>query len=478
MSRNNHGYPQYPQRISGEKSQRPTTPMGERKRARTWDQPPPQQHQNMLLTQLLAIQQQSGIVQRAPQPPPNSLMNNVVANPQVFAQLSSLQAQQQQQRAQQQQQKQQRQARRLYIGNIPPSCTIDSLKMFFHERMREAGVWHPHASNDPPPIVDIQLNHDKGYAFIEFRGPLQATQAMGFDGVTLNGQALKVRRPTDYQPLPNLPQQHAHKMPLIQGAISTKVEDGPNKLFIGGIPSTMNDQQVRDLLQAYGRLKAFNLVKDGARGTSKGFAFCEYVDPKVTEIACQGLNHMKLQDKILIVQRASLGARGGSSTSSTDPYHQHTTTVGAGELTPSVNIMQQAGDILDLSKPLAPTLANLANHYDLLEESPVLVLYNCMSLSELRLEDFYNDLVIDMHEQCSKYGRLRSITIPKPPSRRASTHHRLPLTLGLGKVFVQFEKIEDASKAYQNLPGMKYNSRTVTVAFYPYKKYQQQLYNC
>lgn len=66
---------------------------------------------------------------------------------------------------------------------------------------------------------------------------------------------------------------------------------------------------MKDLLQTFGPLKAFNLVKDIATGLSKGFAFCEYLDDHVTDRACTGLNGMKLGDKQLLVQRASIGAK-------------------------------------------------------------------------------------------------------------------------------------------------------------------------
>lgn len=41
--------------------------------------------------------------------------------------------------------------------------------------------------------------------------------------------------------------------------------------------------------------------------TIQGIAFCEYVDPAVTDIAVEGLNGMELGDKHLKVQRASIG---------------------------------------------------------------------------------------------------------------------------------------------------------------------------
>jgi RNA recognition motif-containing protein len=40
------------------------------------------------------------------------------------------------------------------------------------------------------------------------------------------------------------------------------VPDSPNKVFIGGLPSYLNDDQVMELLKSFGELKAFNLVKE------------------------------------------------------------------------------------------------------------------------------------------------------------------------------------------------------------------------
>lgn len=91
--------------------------------------------------------------------------------------------------------------------------------------------------------------------------------------------------------------------------VSTNVEDTPNKIFIGGIPPNLNEADVRELLQVFGALKSFNLVRDTTTGASKGYAFCEYLDPNTTDNACKGLNGMKIVDKNLVVQRASVGSK-------------------------------------------------------------------------------------------------------------------------------------------------------------------------
>lgn len=39
---------------------------------------------------------------------------------------------------------------------------------------------------------------------LQFRSVEETTNAMAFDGIVLQGQSLKIRRPKDYQPIPGL----------------------------------------------------------------------------------------------------------------------------------------------------------------------------------------------------------------------------------------------------------------------------------
>lgn len=63
--------------------------------------------------------------------------------------------------------------------------------------------------------------------------------------------------------------------------------------------------QVRELLSAFGPLKSFHLVRDPGSPTSKGYGFCEYLDARVTAMACEGLHGMQLGDKTLTVRPAT-----------------------------------------------------------------------------------------------------------------------------------------------------------------------------
>ncbi len=154
-----------------------------------------------------------------------------------------------------------RQARRLYVGNITYQTNEQNIVAFFNEQMLKLKL----GTEPGEPAVSAQVNVDKGYAFVEFRHPEEATNAMSFDGIVFQAQSLKIRRPKDYTGPDVRPPSNIH----VPGVISTNVPDSPHKIFVGGLPTYLSDDQVIELLQAFGELRAFNLVKDTATGASR-----------------------------------------------------------------------------------------------------------------------------------------------------------------------------------------------------------------
>lgn len=130
-----------------------------------------------------------------------------------------------------------RQARRLYVGNIPFGVTEDEMMEYFNQQMHLSGL----AQAAGNPVLACQINLDKNFAFLEFRSIDETTQAMAFDGINFKGQSLKIRRPHDYQPMPGMSE---NSIQVPAGVISTVVPDSPHKIFIGGLPNYLNEDQV------------------------------------------------------------------------------------------------------------------------------------------------------------------------------------------------------------------------------------------
>ena len=174
-----------------------------------------------------------------------------------------------------------RQARRIYVGNIPFGFNEQEMIDFFNQQMHLSGL----AQAEGNPVLACHINRDKNFAFLECRSIDETTQCMAFDGINFKGQSLKLRRPHDYQPIPsntNL-EGGGSNINIPFGVVSTVVPDSPNKLFIGGLPNYLNEEQVKELLTSFGQLRAFNLVKDVTSGLSKGYAFAEYLDTTSTD---------------------------------------------------------------------------------------------------------------------------------------------------------------------------------------------------
>ncbi|XP_046854831.1 splicing factor U2AF 50 kDa subunit-like [Xenia sp. Carnegie-2017] len=325
-----------------------------------------------------------------------------------------------------------RQSRRLYVGNIPFGITEDLMVEFFNAKMQECGL----CTASGRPVITAQIDMEKNYAFLEFRSVEETTQAMAFDGIILQGQSLKIRRPKDYQAVPGL--MGDDSMVHVPGVVSTVVPDSPHKVFIGGLPNYLNEDQVKELLASFGELKAFNLVKDSATGLSKGYAFCEYVDMSITDVAIQGLNGMQLGEKKLIVQRASVGAKQNMN----NPE--------------AINMVPVQLQIpgLELNKVTTE------------QPTEVLCLMNMVQKEELFDDEEYEEIYEDVRDECSKYGNVVSVEIPRP-----TPEFEPP---GCGKIFVEFSSSSESKAAHQSLTGRKFSNRVVVVSYFELEKYHRK----
>ena len=62
-----------------------------------------------------------------------------------------------------------RQSRRLYIGSITPDINEQNLTDFFNSKMKEMNLGTGQPGN---PVLAVQCNYEKNYAFVEVRSTL------------------------------------------------------------------------------------------------------------------------------------------------------------------------------------------------------------------------------------------------------------------------------------------------------------------
>ena len=205
-----------------------------------------------------------------------------------------------------------RQSKRLFVSNFSASTSEESIIQFFNVQLNGLNV-----IEGSDPCISAQMAKGKDFAMLEFKTPGEATIALALDGINMessnamdtgaqaaNGgkEGLTIRRPKDYI-VPSATDDSDH----VEGVVSTVVPDTQNKIAISNIPLYFDDSQIKELLVSFGELKAFVLAKDSGTEESRGFAFCEYLDPTMTEIAVESLNGMEIGEQTLKVQRASIG---------------------------------------------------------------------------------------------------------------------------------------------------------------------------
>jgi splicing factor U2AF 65 kDa subunit len=205
-----------------------------------------------------------------------------------------------------------RQSKRLFVYNIPPGNTADSMVEFFNLHLNGLNV-----IKSQDPCLSALMSQNKKVALLEFKFPEEATVALALDGITMDdednmeaangnanghGRGLHVTRPKDY--IAPTPDPDAER---VEGQMTDKVPDSPNKIMVTNIPAHASDEAIIELLSAFGPLKAFILVKDADTEQSRGIAFCEYEDSEQTTKVVQNLNGMDLGGLLLVVKHASIG---------------------------------------------------------------------------------------------------------------------------------------------------------------------------
>ncbi|XP_033252644.1 splicing factor U2AF 50 kDa subunit-like [Drosophila miranda] len=356
-----------------------------------------------------------------------------------------------------------RQARRLYVGNIPFGVTEDDIMAFFNQQFLLLGDdCGGQLCLDGKAVLSCQANLDKNFAFIEFRSMQEATQATTFDGISFRGQVLKIRRPHDYHPVGSvgaaagagrIPDAVGGSASSVAGkflsssaetgslgseAISNLVPDSPHKIYMGGLPTCLNETQIKELLLSFGQLRGFNLVRDPSTTLSTGYAFFEYVDPLLTEQVSANLNGMQLGDR-----RIPSGRYAGTQ-----------------------QIPIQVPGLVATS--LTVSTAGLNN------ATQVLCLLNMVLPEELLDNEEYEDIRTDIEQECSKYGEVLSLKIPRPLASGAEGEGGVDSGTrpkGCGKVYVHFGTIEDSEKALGALSGRKFSGRIVIGSFFDRDKY-------
>jgi len=75
-------------------------------------------------------------------------------------------------------------------------------------------------------------------------------------------------------------------------------------LYVGNLPHSTTDAELRGLFEAHGAVEKVSMVTDRETGRSRGFAFVEMTDAGEAEKAIAALNGTELQGRALKINEA------------------------------------------------------------------------------------------------------------------------------------------------------------------------------
>ncbi|GBG29365.1 Kinesin-like protein KIF3B [Hondaea fermentalgiana] len=363
--------------------------------------------------------------------------------------------------------------RRLFIGNVEAVGEREMQDFFDGVLRRTTGD----RAGERHRVVNVFVHTEKRFAFVELSSPELATACLLLDGLDFHGRTLSVSRPNDYSAELSRNDGPVPALDLSEVKISSKrgsgangnggggggrpgethrgaIPDGPEKIFVGGIPHDLEDNEISELLESFGKLRALHVVRDNNTGRSKGFAFAQYEDPAVTDPAVNGLNNLSIRGRTLSVRRserlppgsgdakssnnAAGGGGGGSETS------RYPGSAPAGMPGPRGGDPSSSGSRMFDSNFPSPT--------------NILVLQNMVTQEDLGNPAEREEIAADIREECAQYGDLRYVLMPRA-------------NIGVTDVLVEYGEPHEALKAFFVLRGRTFAGRTVGCTFISVDEY-------
>jgi RNA recognition motif-containing protein len=77
-----------------------------------------------------------------------------------------------------------------------------------------------------------------------------------------------------------------------------------NKLFVGSLPWSVDDQGLQELFATHGEVVSARVITDRETGRSRGFGFVEYNDEASAQTALDAMNGAEIEGRTISVDFA------------------------------------------------------------------------------------------------------------------------------------------------------------------------------
>ncbi|CAL5371841.1 unnamed protein product [Camellia sinensis] len=341
-------------------------------------------------------------------------------------------------------------------------------------------------------IMDRNSRRSKGVGYIEFYDAMSVPMAIALSGHLLFGQPVMVK-PSEAEK--NLVQTNASGGGSVVGSYGAV----DRKLYVGNLHFNMTEFQLKQIFEAFGPVELVQLPTDPETGHCKGFGFIQFAQLEHAK-AAQSLNgKLEIAGRIIKVSSVTdhvgvqdSGAKaadfddddgGGLINSTWLTYgiipiqslnaqsrallmqkldRSGTATSVAGSLgVPVLNGATSSQQAITLpingqSAVLAPALPALVTSLasePIGKPSECLLLKNMFDPATETEPDFDLDIMEDVQEECSNYGRVKHIYVDNPSWNSA------------GYVYLRFETVEAAAIAQRAMHNRWFARRLISAVF-------------
>ncbi|KAF8401011.1 hypothetical protein HHK36_014314 [Tetracentron sinense] len=151
-------------------------------------------------------------------------------------------------------------------------------------------------------MKDKHTRRPRGFGFVTFANPDAVDEVLKDDHV-IDGRTVEVKRTVPREDM------------------QVKVGSKTKKIFVGGIPTSFTEDELKEYFSSYGNIVEHQLMLDHSTGRSRGFGFVTFEsEDTVEEIISEGRTH-ELGGKQVEIKKAEPRRAGGDQGSDVRPRY-------------------------------------------------------------------------------------------------------------------------------------------------------------
>ncbi|KAI7986767.1 Heterogeneous nuclear ribonucleoprotein 1 [Camellia lanceoleosa] len=174
---------------------------------------------------------------------------------------------------------------KLFVGGVAWETTEETFSNYFCKYGE---------ITDSVIMLDKLTGRSRGFGFVTFADPAVADKVLEEDHV-IDGRVVEVKR----------------TVPRADMQMQVKREQKTKKIFVGGIPPSLTEDELKEYFSSYGSITEHQIMLDHNTGRSRGFGFVTFDDEETVErIFSNGQTH-ELGGKQVEIKKA-VPKRAGS----------------------------------------------------------------------------------------------------------------------------------------------------------------------